>query len=95
MHCPICYCPYICPWVSSQNGGRVHIKDKIIQNSVFQPGPGPHNVVDADEEGEGRLPHLVVTILASDGAQMELLWPNCGPFADITSGDRPCIQVSG
>ena len=89
MHCSICYCPYICPWVSSQKGGRVHVKDKIIRNSVFQPGSGPRNVVDADEEGDGRVPRLVVIVLAGDGAQMEFVWPNCGPFVDTTSGDGP------
>ena len=71
MHCSICYCPYICSWVSSEKGGRVHVKDKIIRNSVFQPGAGPQNVVDADEEGDGHEPLFVVIVLAGDGAQME------------------------
>ena len=89
MHCSICYFPYICLWVSSQNGGRVHVKDKIIQNSDFQPGSGPRNVVDTDEEGDGRVPCLVVINLADDGAQIEFVWPNCGPIKDKTSGGRP------
>ena len=57
--------------MSSQKGGRVHVKDKIIQNSVFQPGSGPRRVVDADEEGNGCIPSSVVIVLAGDGAQME------------------------
>ena len=73
MHCSICYCPYIYPWVSSQKVGRVHLKDKIIRNSVFQPGSGARNVVNADEEGDGRVPNLFVIILAGDGAQMEFV----------------------
>ena len=73
--------------MSSQNGGRVNVNDKIIQNSVSHPGSGPRNVVNADEVGDGCLPHLVVTVLASDGAQMELVSPNCGPFVETTSGD--------
>jgi hypothetical protein len=89
VHCSICYCPYICSWVSSHKGGRVHVKDKIIRKMVFQPGSGPRNVVDADEEGDGRVPRLVVFLLAGDGAQMEFAWPNCGPFVDTTSGDGP------
>ena len=89
MHCCICYCPYVCPWVSSQKGGRVYVKDKIIRNSVFQPGSGPRNVVDTDEEADGLVPRLVVIVLAGDGAQMEFIWTNCGPFVDTTSGDGP------
>ena len=73
--------------MSSQEGGRVHVKDKIIRNSVFQPGSGPRNVVDADEEGDGRVPPFVVIVLAGDGAQMESVWPSCCPFVDTTSGD--------
>jgi hypothetical protein len=95
VHCSICYCPYICPLVSSQKGGRVHVKDKIIRNSVFQLGSGPRNVVDADEEGDGCITRLVVIVLAGDGAQMEFAWPNCGHFVDTTSRDGPCIQLSG
>ena len=87
MHCSICYCPYICPWVSSQKDGRVHVKDKIIRKSVFQPGSDPRNIVGADEEGDGRVPHLVLIVLEGDGAQMKSVWPNCGPFVDTTSGD--------
>ena len=68
-------------------GGRIHVKDKIIRNSVFQPGSGPRIFVEADEEGVGRVQCLVVIILAGDGAQMEFVWPNCGPFVDTTSGD--------
>jgi hypothetical protein len=30
-------------------GGRVHAKDKIIQNSILQTGSGLQNVVEADE----------------------------------------------
>ena len=63
------------------------MKDKIIRNSLFQPESGPRNVLDADEEGDGRVPRLVVIVLAGDGAQMEFVWPNCGPFMDTTSGD--------
>ena len=81
--------------MSSQKGGRVHVKDKIIRNSVFQPGSGPRNVVDADKEGDGSAPRFVVNVLAGDGAQMESLWPNCGPFMDTTSGDGPLNQLSG
>ena len=89
MHCSICYCPYICPWISSQKGGRVHVKDKIIRNSVFQPGSDPRNVVDADEEGDGCVPCLNLIVLAGDGAQMEFVCRNCGHFVDTTSGDGP------
>jgi hypothetical protein len=32
-------------------GGRVHGKDKIIQNSILQAGSGLRNVVEADEWG--------------------------------------------
>ena len=74
MHCSICYCRYICPWVRSQKGARVDVKDKIMRNSVFQPGFGPRNVVNADEEGDGRVPRLVVIVLAGDGAQMAFVW---------------------
>ena len=87
-HCSVCYCPYICPCVSSHKGG-VHVKDKIIRNLVFQPGSGPRNVVDTDEEADGLVPRLVVIVLAGDGAQMEFIWTNCGPFVDTTSGDGP------
>ena len=80
---------HICLWVSSQKGGRVHVKDKIIRNSVFQPGSGPRNVVDADKECDGCVPHLVVIVLAGDGAQMEYVWQNCGPFVDTTSAEGP------
>ena len=74
VHCSICYCPYICLWVSSQNGDRVQVKDKIIRNSVFQTGSGPRNVVNADEEGDGRVPRLVVIVLVV----MELKWCSYG-----------------
>ena len=87
MHCSICYCPYICPLVSSQKGGRVHVKDKIIRNSVFQPGSGPRNVDDHDEEGDGRIARFIVIVLAGDGTQIEFVWPKCGPFGDTTTGD--------
>ena len=73
----------------AQKGGSLHVKDKIIQNSVFQPGSGPRNVVGADEEGDGRVPRLVVVSWANDGAQIEFVWPNCGPIMDKTSGGRP------
>ena len=51
--------------------------------------------MDADEEGDGRVPRLVVIVLAGDGAQMEFVWPNGGPFVDTTSGDGPSNQHSG
>ena len=75
--------------MSSQKCGRVHIKDKIIRNSVFQHGSGPRTVVDVDEEGDGHVPRLVVIILAGDGAPMEYVRPNYCPFVDTTSGDGP------
>ena len=88
-----CIAPYVIVHISicgrAQKGGSVHVKDKIIQNSVFQPGSGPRNVVDADEEGDGCIPRLVVINLADDGAQIEFVWPNCGPIKDKTSGGRP------
>ena len=64
--------------MSSQKGGRVHVKDKIIQNSVFQPRSGPRNIVDADKEVDGRVPRLVVIVLAGDGVCMAKFWSFCG-----------------
>ena len=75
--------------MSSQKGGRVHVKDNIIRNTVFQHGSDPRNVVDAVEEGDGRVPRLVVIILVGDGAQIEFVWINGGPFVDTTLGDDP------
>ena len=85
VHCSICYCPYICPWVSSQKGGRVHVKDKIIRHLVFQPGSGPRNVVNAHEYGDGRVPRLYVIVLVRDRSQIEFVCTNYGPFVDTTS----------
>ena len=89
VHCSICYCLYICPWVSSRRGGRGHVNVRIIRYSVFQPGSGPQNVAEAGEEGDGRIPHLGVIVVAGDGAQMEFSWPTCGPLVDKTSRDGP------
>ena len=52
-----CIVPYVIAHISVSGwaqgrvveGGRVHAKDKIIQNSVFQAGSGLRNVVEADE----------------------------------------------
>ena len=64
-------------------------KIKSSKTRFFNLDPAPEMLLDAAEEGDGRVPHLVVTILAGDGAQMEFVWPNCGPFMDTTLGNDP------
>ena len=50
---------------------------------------GPQNFVGAHEEGDGHVPHLIVTVLVGDVAEMEFEWETFSPFVDTTSRDGP------
>ena len=98
-----CIVPYFIAHISVRGwahgraveGGRVHAKDKIIQNSILQAGSGLRNVVEVDEWDMDAYNFSLWSIWRVMELQREFVWPNCGHLMDTTSEDIPWIQLSG